>query len=291
MSVTITDRPDRKSYIGGSDLGKILGISCFGNAIDLYRSKKSGDMGVLLHSDAIKWGNKLEPLILEEIPGGVANDKFHVDSEYSFMGGLPDGFREIDTGIDGMPEKILIEIKTASEKREREFSELKVPQEYYAQVQWYLMLTKLSKAQVWTLIGGRKMVVTPIKRNDEFIKEARAKAIYWWENYYSKGIEPTITVKKPQDDKEITELTYDEYRSIKDKYQEYVMAKSYADELYNIYKNACIYDNAYYQGNKVYTHTKSYINRFDVTRFKSERSDLYKEYMTKTEQDRVRFYD
>lgn len=290
MSVTITNRPDRKSYIGGSDLGKILGISCFGNAIDLYRDKREGN-GVLIHSDAIKWGNKLEPLILEEIPGGVANDKFHVDGEYSFMGGLPDGFREIDTGIDGMPEKILIEIKTASEKREREFSELKVPQEYYAQVQWYLMLTKLKKAQVWTLIGGRKMVVTPIERDDEFIKEAREKAIDWWENYYSKGIEPAIKVKKPQDDKEITELTYDEYRSIKDKYQEYLMAKSYADELYNIYKNACIYDNAYYQGNKVYTHTKSYINRFDVTRFKSERSDLYKEYMTKTEQDRVRFYD
>lgn len=290
MSVTITNRPDRKSYIGGSDLGKILGISCFGNAIDLYRDKREGN-GVLIHSDAIKWGNKLEPLILEEIPGGVANDKFHVDGEYSFMGGLPDGFREIDTGIDGMPEKILIEIKTASEKREREFSELKVPQEYYAQVQWYLMLTKLRKAQVWTLIGGRKMVVTPIERDDEFIKEAREKAIDWWENYYSKGIEPAIKVKKPQDDKEITELTYDEYRSIKDKYQEYLMAKSYADELYNIYKNACIYDNAYYQGNKVYTHTKSYINRFDVTRFKSERSDLYKEYMTKTEQDRVRFYD
>ena len=272
MSVTITNRPDRKSYIGGSDLGKILGISCFGNAIDLYRDKREGN-GVLIHSDAIKWGNKLEPLILEEIPGGVANDKFHVDGEYSFMGGLPDGFREIDTGIDGMPEKILIEIKTASEKREREFSELKVPQEYYAQVQWYLMLTKLSKAQVWTLIGGRKMVVTPIERDDEFIKEAREKAIDWWENYYSKGIEPAIKVKKPQDDKEITELTYDEYRSIKDKYQEYLMAKSYADELYNIYKNACIYDNAYYQGNKVYTHTKSYINRFDVTRWTQDGSD------------------
>lgn len=290
MSVLITERPDRKSYIGGSDLGKILGISCFGNAIDLYRDKRNGN-GVLLHSDAIKWGNKLEPLILSEIPGGVANDKFYVDDEYEFMGGLPDGFAEVDSGVDGIKERILIEIKTASEKREREFSELKVPQEYYAQVQWYLMLTKLQRAQVWTLIGGRKMIVTPIERNDEFISEAREKAKDWWENYYAKGIEPTITTKQKQDDKDITELTFDEYMSIKDKYHEYVMAKNYADELYNIYKSACIYENAYYQGNKVYTHTKSYVNRFDVTRFKNEKGDLYKEYITKTEQDRVRFYD
>ena len=56
---------ERKTYIGGSDIGAILGLSTFKSALDIYLSKTTDAIDEAT-SEAAHWGTVLEDVVAKE---------------------------------------------------------------------------------------------------------------------------------------------------------------------------------------------------------------------------------
>jgi putative phage-type endonuclease len=148
---------DELGVIGGSEIAVILGLSPFESPYSLW-AKKTGRMAKQETSDAMEWGNRLEPAILQKFadnhPGEVFNNcGTWGKKEIEFMRANPDGLLLTPEG-----EWVLVEVKTARDEAfwKDENGTLVVPPHYVAQVQWYLSVLELDRAVVAVLFGGSR---------------------------------------------------------------------------------------------------------------------------------------
>lgn len=82
---------ERKTYIGGSDLGSILGINNFRTELDVYFEKTSEGITEDATSEAAYWGTVLEDVVATEY---AKRSGFNIEkpaglirhSEYPFIG-------------------------------------------------------------------------------------------------------------------------------------------------------------------------------------------------------------
>ena len=98
MSLTAKQLEERKLYIGGSDVGSILGYNSFNSAIDVFNAKIDGKESI--SNTQMYWGNVLEPVIRNEFDSLLQhytdlyirspdNTKYH--KNYNFLAGNVDG--------------------------------------------------------------------------------------------------------------------------------------------------------------------------------------------------------
>ena len=55
----------RKTYLGGSDLGAVIGVNKYKTALDVYLEKTS-EFVEEVNNDATYWGNVLEGVVAQE---------------------------------------------------------------------------------------------------------------------------------------------------------------------------------------------------------------------------------
>ena len=99
-----------------------------------------------------------------------------------------------------------LECKTANGFKSKDWDGDELPDSYYCQCQWYMMITGCEKWYIACLIGGNHFVWKEIPRNDEFISDMRAEAIIFWNNLQS-DIPPEV------DGSESTAATIDKMNS------------------------------------------------------------------------------
>ena len=68
----------------------------------------------------------------------------------------------------------------------------RVPTYYYCQVQFGLAVTGWDYGAFAILVGGNKLVIQPIKRDDKFIEEMETYAEDWWEKHINQRIPPEM---------------------------------------------------------------------------------------------------
>lgn len=145
----------RRKGIGSSDVAKIVGISRFGTALDVYLDKVNPVAASTRPMEPrLEWGQRAEPMIAAAIMDHhgweLAKPKTMAHAEHSFLLASPD--RENDSGE-------LIEIKTAERADgwgEPETDE--IPDQYWLQVQHQLEVfashrTDVETCWVFVLIG------------------------------------------------------------------------------------------------------------------------------------------
>lgn len=179
----------RRTGIGGSDAGAIMGLNHYSTPLSVYLAKK--DFASFDGNSATEWGNLLEDPVrqkareelgieIETVPGMFTN------KERSFMNANFDGlvFVEGEKEIAGSVVSGLggHEIKTS--RTGEGFSNDEVPDSYYAQVQHYMAVTGISFFVLTVFIidhySGRHYV---IPRNDDFIENLiKAETEFWTEN-------------------------------------------------------------------------------------------------------------
>lgn len=147
-----TDR--RRTGIGGSDAGAILGLSSYASALSVWEEKR-GLAPPFPVSERMVWGSRLERAILD----GYAEDtgrrirkggrQMLRHPELPFVIGHP----------DALAEDRLVEVKTTARLDERwgPDGSADVPPHVYAQVQHYMVLTGKRLADVAALEGGRQL--------------------------------------------------------------------------------------------------------------------------------------
>ncbi len=176
---TEKDRENRRNYIGGSDMGAILGLSPYKTRLQLYLEKIGEAQDDVLNEGAVFWGNTLEPVIANHFARlnkcSISNsNRVAYHDKFEYMRG------ELDYHIvEGFGEPGVLEIKTASAWLTSEWSEgdsENVPAHYLAQLQWYMGLFGYSYGVLAVLIGGQDyreyMVEYDVTLFDHMVKAA-----------------------------------------------------------------------------------------------------------------------
>jgi putative phage-type endonuclease len=197
---------NRTSFLGGSDIGAILGVSKFCSAMDVWL-EKTGKKVDTKDSFALRFGSFAESFIVDEyalLTGErlVSCSQGLVHPKHSFCVGHIDRFvlekKELPlfTEDGALNAKKLLECKTANHYSQADWGEPgtdAIPLPYLCQCLWYLSITNLSEIDVAVLLGGSDLRIYTITRDLELESLLFEKAAFFWTEHVQKDIPP-----KPQ---------------------------------------------------------------------------------------------
>ncbi|MBK8233006.1 MAG: YqaJ viral recombinase family protein [Candidatus Eisenbacteria bacterium] len=177
----------RRSGIGASEIGAILGLSKWRTPLDVY-AEKLGYTEPQPDNPALRWGRILEPAVasayaeargVELVPGE------HLRREFDGCPFLltPDYLSE--------EEGLVVEIKTAGSHMAREWGQTGedgAPRNYAAQLVLYLWGVGLSGGVIAALIGGSDYREYPQARDEELeLALLTAGAKFWRDHVLAKN--------------------------------------------------------------------------------------------------------
>jgi len=181
----------RKSGMTGSDAGICMGVNPFENATTRVRVKR-GELPAedISAKESVAWGIAHEETVAKQFAKRMGfriqmlNRTFR-SKEWPIAHG------HLDAKIVGKP--WLLEVKTTSEFNGkawgREFTD-EIPPSYYYQILHYLYCSGYEKAFCAVLIGGNKMRIYEIPRDEKRIEELITAEKKFWYDYVVEGKTP-----------------------------------------------------------------------------------------------------
>ena len=197
MPLTEEQILNRKTGIGASESACVMNMSKWSTPYDIYLRKTHLEYEDV-SSEAAHFGNLLEETVAQEYARrtGVTvrrNNKTLRHSKYPFM------LCHLDRVVTG--EKKIVECKTASEYLLSSWGEEgtdQIPEEYIIQVHHQMAVTGIDIADIPVLIGGNKLKIYTVHKDDELIDIVISAVVDFWENHVLKGIPPDIDCDHPQ---------------------------------------------------------------------------------------------
>ena len=187
--------PDRRKYIGGSDVAGILGISPWKTPLDVYLDKIEPRS---LDPDKNKArvfarGKRMEPYVTDLLAEEmglviVARGNRYRDLEHDFLAAEIDA--EAETGEN-------IEIKTVSPFKAWEWGEIEtdaIPVHYTAQAMHGLMVTGKQVCIFGVLIGGDDFRTYRVERDEETIAAIRMRELAFWQRLQDQNPPEAVRV-------------------------------------------------------------------------------------------------
>jgi putative phage-type endonuclease len=176
----------RRAGIGGSEIGTILGISRWESPFSLW-AKKTKRIDNIVSNDAMEWGNRLEPVVLDKFQDSHPELSLHRKCGTWHAPGRewqrsnPDAIFETEDGEFG-----IVEVKTAMYEEDWHDGP---PRNYEAQVQWYLQTFGYKRAYIVVLFHGNKYEEYEIAAN-EFQQETSLAAAEAFRVYLLEDRQP-----------------------------------------------------------------------------------------------------
>lgn len=160
----------RRRGIGGSDVSALVGLNKYKSPYVLWMEKRGEWADDSEQSEAAYWGNALEGVVAEEFAKRTGLTVKRTPGTFQhpvheFMLVNPDGFvYDPDGGGEA-----LLECKTTSVYNEDDWEDDQLPYAAALQVQHALEVMGLNKAYVPALIGGQRLVIVEVERDQELI--------------------------------------------------------------------------------------------------------------------------
>lgn len=189
-------QPDRATYLGGSDVAAILGISPWRTPLDVYLDKIEGskpitDPGKL---KILERGKRLEPYVLDMLCEEkgielIGRNNRYTHGEHSFLAA------EIDAETsDGRN----VEAKTTADFYSRaqwgdEHTD-EIPVYYTAQCMHGMMVKPAPSTLLPVMLGIDDFRVYEVHRDDELIENIRAKEVEFWDRIQRRDPPPATKV-------------------------------------------------------------------------------------------------
>jgi putative phage-type endonuclease len=197
---------NRATFLGGSDIGAILGVSKYRSAMDVWL-EKTGRRADTKDSFALRFGSFAESFIADEyalLTGEhlLEHSQGLIHPTYSFCVGHIDRFIVDQPNLPLFDKdkrlnvKKLLECKTANFYSQNDWGEAgtdAIPLPYLCQCLWYLGITNLPEIDVALLLAGSDLRVYTITRDLELESAIFEKATFFWTEHVQKDIPP-----KPQ---------------------------------------------------------------------------------------------
>lgn len=190
---------DRTQYLGGSDIGAILGFSKYRTALGVWLEKTGREVNSV-DNLPMRFGSFAEEFVACEYAAQTGFQLVHSEeglahTKYPFMVGHIDRFVFESSGdangelfhSDGScAASHLLECKTASPFNQSDWGELgtdEVPIGYLVQCLWYLAITNLERCDVAVLFGNSDFRIYEVYRDKELEDLIIAKAVSFWNDY------------------------------------------------------------------------------------------------------------
>ena len=188
---------DRTKYIGGSDIGAILGLSKFRTPLQVWLEKTGQDLGKL-DSLPLRFGSFAESFVAKEYSRSTGFELIHDESafihpQHKFMSAHIDRL-VLECNGQASPTRIL-ECKTANPFAQSEWGEAgsdQVPMSYLCQCIWYMAITGIEKTDLAVLFGNNDFRIYEIGRDQELEALVLQRAISFWNDHVLKGIPPPV---------------------------------------------------------------------------------------------------
>jgi putative phage-type endonuclease len=189
---------DRSKYIGGSDIGAILGLSRFKTPLEVWM-EKTGKETKQVDSLPLRFGSFAEDFVAKEYSRATGFELLHDESiylhpEHAFMSAHIDRFVLGDQDVQ-KPNRIL-ECKTANPFSSGDWGEVgsdEVPMSYLCQCIWYMAITGIDKTDLAVLFGNSDFRIYEIARDQGLEELVIAKATTFWDEYVLKDIPPPVS--------------------------------------------------------------------------------------------------
>jgi putative phage-type endonuclease len=188
---------DRMKYIGGSDIGAILGLSKFRSPLEVWM-EKTGKEIKQKDSLPLRFGSFAEEFVASEYARSTGSELLHDQS--AFIHPLHPMFCAhldrlvLGDGLNCAPTKIL-ECKTANPFSSGDWGDIgsdEVPMTYLCQVAWYQAITSINQADLAVLFGNSDFRIYAIARDQELEELIVQKALHFWNEYVLKDIPPPL---------------------------------------------------------------------------------------------------
>lgn len=177
----------RKAGIGGSEAAAIVGLNPWKSAFQLWM-EKTGQVEPedLSDNEYVYWGNVLEQAVADrfcELTGKKVQRRGMLqDDEYPYM------LASVDRMVVG--ENAGLECKTTNAFNSKVWADDELPDSYYIQCQWYMMVTGCEKWYIAVLIGGNKFIWKEVPRNAADIEALRKAAVDFWSMVITNTMPP-----------------------------------------------------------------------------------------------------
>lgn len=193
---------ERGSRIGGSDAACLIGLNPWKSNVQLFREKMHPENVKEMDNEAMAYGREAEPLLrrLFELDHPdhriiYVENNLWLNDKYPFAHASLDGWTSRDEYCGGV-----LEIKTATIRSRMQAQEWegRIPNNYYCQVLWYMMVTEAQYAYVTALLrreGGDSIIRTHYIERDKNVEAdieiLKNTGTWFWENL-QKGHEPAL---------------------------------------------------------------------------------------------------
>jgi putative phage-type endonuclease len=170
---------DRTQFIGGSDIAAVMGASRWKTPLQLW-SEKAGkvDPDDLSNNEAVQLGIELENFVAKKFERETGKKVRRAPDDYIH----PDHsmFRcQVDRLVTGTDE--ILEAKTCSAWKAKEWEGENIPMEYILQVSWQLYITGRKVGWIAVLIGGQKFRYKRIEADPELFMRMEEAALQFWQ--------------------------------------------------------------------------------------------------------------
>jgi putative phage-type endonuclease len=192
VTLTAAQLEQRRSGLGGSEIGAVAGLDPFKGAMDVWL-EKTGQAPPSKDSEPASWGRRLEAAIAEEYAERegvelVPSDTLRHPRE-SWMVATPDRlvrdpgrrpFRGLECKNRGV----------AAAKYFGDAESDEVPPAVYAQCAWYMAVTDLPRWDVAVLFGGNTLRIYRLERDRKIEAGLIEKGRRFWHDHVLAGVAP-----------------------------------------------------------------------------------------------------
>jgi putative phage-type endonuclease len=183
---------ERSKYIGGSEAAAVLGMSRWNTPLNVWAIKTGQimpdpeDKG----SEAAMLGKELEDYVARRFTRITGKEVRRVNDtlyhpDFPFLGA------NIDRRIVG--ENAVLECKTTSAWKYKEWEGEDIPQEYLIQVLHYMAVGGFEKGYIACLIGNHKFVWKEIVLDKKLIADLIQKEVHFWNAFVIPKVMPVVS--------------------------------------------------------------------------------------------------
>lgn len=189
--LTEAQRKERVGYIGASDAAAILGMSRWKSRLDVWAEKT----GLVVPEDLsdklqVELGNELEDFVARKFEKKTGK-KVELAPKTVYFPGFPFIAANLDRRVMG--ENALLECKTTSAWKAREWEGEEIPQEYVIQVMHQLAVTGADKGYLAVLIGNQDFKVKEIERDEKAFQDLIKREVEFWEKFVVAKVPPAVS--------------------------------------------------------------------------------------------------
>lgn len=180
---------DREKFIGGSDVGTIMGMNQWKSAYTLW-AEKTGIIEApdLSDKEAVWWGNYDEEGVARRFCEKTGKKVRRSMMSYG-ISEIPYLRGHIDRILIG--EKAGLECKTTSAWNRTDYESGNIPPAHYAQCQFYMLVTGFDHWYYAVKRDNRQFYVQCVDRDDEFIRNMIDACAEFWKDVQT-GTPPAV---------------------------------------------------------------------------------------------------